>query len=264
MVAPESYKTPRDKDGSDISVSMSDALKSIFGEIVQKSSTVKNVAQREDIQPGSVKQRQNISTGNKSKRALSGVGSRNVYELRLKIAPNVNIMAPNFHRDLLLALKNFALFSDSNKHRQLISGSSPLIKITKMQKDGEYLRVQYSVEDSSGANWQTSDCSVNKVNGKPGCSSPRKSTVDSIEWIFFLIGIVAAVLILVGAFLVRNKKCGKTMVSSHFLSLMKCSLQQSGFRRLWTAAFQLGIDREKLLLNQLVAVRGEALIIMDI
>ncbi|VDK68354.1 unnamed protein product [Gongylonema pulchrum] len=44
MVASESHKAPRDKDGSDISMSMSDALKSIFGEIVQKFSTMKDVA----------------------------------------------------------------------------------------------------------------------------------------------------------------------------------------------------------------------------
>lgn len=117
------------ESGSDVpSTSMVDALKSIFGKIVRGSTMPQNSVQREDSRVD-FGQQKNLSFNNKFKRALPGHGDEDVYELQLRIPPNLDVNATYFHRDLLQVLKNFVLFTDLHKWGQTINEDTIRIKV---------------------------------------------------------------------------------------------------------------------------------------
>ncbi|VDM09563.1 unnamed protein product [Wuchereria bancrofti] len=128
------------------SIPMITFLKEIFDKIIQHGSATKKESQNGHENQGTeFEQQQNFFSTSKFKRALSSFENEERYELQLKIPLDINFTAVELNRELLLALKKFVLFTDLNEGRLPISEDAVQIKITNMERNGEYLKVLYSV-----------------------------------------------------------------------------------------------------------------------
>lgn len=88
------------------SIPMISAAKEIFGKIMQHSSE-----RTEDLRT-EFGQQQNFFSNSKFKRALSSFENEEIYELQMKVPFDNSLTAMKLHRELLLALKKFVLFTN--------------------------------------------------------------------------------------------------------------------------------------------------------
>nr|CRZ25778.1 Bm2414 [Brugia malayi] len=127
------------------SIPMITFLKEIFDKIIQHDSATKKESQNGHENPETEFEQQNFFSTSKFKRALSSFENEEHYELQLKIPLGINLTAVELNHKLLLALKKFVLFTDLNEGRLPISEDAVQIKITNMERNGEHLKVLYSV-----------------------------------------------------------------------------------------------------------------------
>uniref|UniRef100_A0AAF5RT61 Uncharacterized protein n=2 Tax=Wuchereria bancrofti TaxID=6293 RepID=A0AAF5RT61_WUCBA len=172
------------------SIPMITFLKEIFDKIIQHGSATKKESQNGHENQGTeFEQQQNFFSTSKFKRALSSFENEERYELQLKIPLDINFTAVELNRELLLALKKFVLFTDLNEGRLPISEDAVQIKITNMERNGEYLKVLYSVSINAKINEAT--------------NYTQNAEFSGAEFLFVIIGILI-VLFFTGAVLVYN------------------------------------------------------------
>ncbi|VBB29294.1 unnamed protein product [Acanthocheilonema viteae] len=169
------------------SVPMITAVKEIFGKIMQHGS------QRNENPRTEFGQQQNFFSSSKFKRALSSFENEEIYELELKIPLDINLTAVELHRELLLALKKFVLFTNLHEERLPINEDAIRIKITNMERNGDYLKVLYSVFINA------------KVNAVPNCAQNHE--FNDADLLLVVVGILILMLFSIGALLVRHKQC---------------------------------------------------------
>ncbi|EFO27331.2 hypothetical protein LOAG_01149 [Loa loa] len=196
-------------------------LKEIFGKIVQHGSPRKE-DQNSHENPGTeFEQQQNFFPSSKFKRALSSFENEEIYELQLKIPLDINLTAADLHRQLLKVLKKFVLFTSLHEGRLPISEDAIRIKITNMERNGEYLKVLYSVSVNAKVTPYTSGCSA-VINEASNCTGNLE--FSSADLIFIIIGFLI-LLFSTGALLVCHKQCHKLADLSVISLLMGCFLK---------------------------------------
>uniref|UniRef100_A0A0R3RWR3 Protein kinase domain-containing protein n=1 Tax=Elaeophora elaphi TaxID=1147741 RepID=A0A0R3RWR3_9BILA len=179
------------------SVPMINTVKEISGKIVRHGSQ-ENVNQhnRENLEI-EFGQQQNFFSNSKFKRALSSFENGEIYELQLKIPLDINLTAVELHRELLIALKKFVLFTSLHEGRLPIDEDAVRIKITNMERNGEYLKVLYSVFINA------------KINA---ASSSAQKRVFSGADLLLMVAVVVIVMLFhcsTGALLMYQKQCYK-------------------------------------------------------
>lgn len=196
------------------SISMADALKSMFGTIVQQG-----YSKRENLY-GRIKPRTDFSqlqklSPNKFKRALNGFRDGEIFELQLKILPGVDITTKNFLRELMLVVKKFVFSTHLHEQQPTIDEDAAQIKLESVERSGKYLKVQYSLFSNTEVIRHTTNCNVNETSEKYECI--RNRGLSAIDFLFVITGIVIAVLLTLASVFVRYRKRGKAATKA-FLS----------------------------------------------
>ncbi|VDK65576.1 unnamed protein product [Onchocerca ochengi] len=188
------------------SVPMITSLKELFGKIIQYGSPRKENQSNHGNPETEFEQQQNFYSSSKFKRALSGLENEEIYEIQLKIPLDISLTAVELDRELLLALKKFMLFTNLNERQLPISEDAIRIKITKMERNGEYLKVLYSVSVNTKVAPYTSGFN-DKINEASNCA--QNPGPNGAELLFVIVGILIFVLFFAGTLLVCHKQCRK-------------------------------------------------------
>ncbi|VDP12162.1 unnamed protein product [Onchocerca flexuosa] len=180
------------------SVPMITSLKELFGKIIQHGSPRKENQKNNGNPETEFRQQQNFFSSSKFKRALSGFENEEIHEIQLKIPLDISLTAVELDRELLFALKKFVLFTDLYERQLPISEDAIRIKITNMERNGEYLKVLYSVSVNTKVTPYTSGCN-DGINEASNCA--QNPEPNGAELLFVIIVILMVVLFSAGTLL---------------------------------------------------------------
>ncbi|CAG9541094.1 unnamed protein product [Cercopithifilaria johnstoni] len=178
------------------SVPMITDVKEIFGKIVQHGS------QRNENPRTEFEQQQIFFPSSKFKRALSSFENEEIYELQLKIPLEINLTAVELHRELLLALKKFVIFTSLHERRLPINEDAIRIKITNTERNGDCLKVLYSVFINAKVPFYISGCSAG-INAVSNCAQNHEFSGANL--LFVAVGILILMPFFNGVLLVCHK-----------------------------------------------------------
>ncbi|VDK71992.1 unnamed protein product [Litomosoides sigmodontis] len=188
------------------SVSMITAVKEIFDKIMQHGS------RRNENPKTEFEQQQNFFSSSKFKRALSTFDNEEMYELQLKIPLNVNLTALDLRRELLLALKKFVLFASLHEGRPPISEDAVRIKITNIERNGDYLKVLFSVIVNA------------KMNVATNCA--QNYAFSGANLLVAAMGILISTLFSASSVFIYRKQCRNFAVRITFCAVFESSLER--------------------------------------
>uniref|UniRef100_A0A915Q213 Uncharacterized protein n=1 Tax=Setaria digitata TaxID=48799 RepID=A0A915Q213_9BILA len=206
------------------SVTMITAVKEILGKVVQHGSSMNESQHDHENAETEFRLQQNFFSSSKFKRALSGFENEEIYELQLKVPSNINLTTVELHDEFLLALKKFVLFTSLHERRLTISEDAVHIKIKNMERNGEYLKLLYSVSFDITVASYANNCSsgVNKINN---CAQHR--AFSGINLLLAVVGIVIVVLSVTVLFV--HHKYYKFKLFFNNMSIFSSSSKKKGY-----------------------------------